>query len=422
MTAAWSPRSWQARPSPYLPVYPDAASLEATAAALQRLPPLVTSFEVEALKAAIAEAQEGDRFLLQGGDCAETLADCVPDLIVSKLKILFRMSRVLVDGAHKPVVRVGRFAGQYAKPRSSPTERRGDIELPSYLGDLVNRPEFTESARRPDPSNLVTCYQHAALTLNFIRSLGAGGFADLRRSEKLDFSGFEDEKSMFYTSHEGLNLHYETAQTRTVPHRPGYYDLSTHMPWIGERTRDLTGPHVEFFRGIQNPIGVKVGKSADPQEIRALCTLLNPGNARGKVVLITRMGADAVAQALPPVVHHIRESGVHVLWMCDPMHGNGVTLASGLKTRHFADILRELEATFDVHDDCGTIFGGVHFELTGEDVTECLGAGTTEGDLDTRYLTACDPRLNHRQAMDLASAVARRMHDAPSMRRPSAAP
>lgn len=416
MSAEWTLRGWEAKPSPHLPTYPDAHALDLATAELRRLPPLVTSWEIEALKSAIAEAQEGNRFLLQGGDCAETMADCVPSLIVSKLDILFRMSRVLDVAANKPVLRVGRFAGQYAKPRSSPTEVREGVTLPSYMGDLVNRPAFTEAARRPDPSLLVSCYQHAALTLNFVRALASGDFADLRKSAGIEHDLQEGGAVPLFTSHEGLNLHYEAAQTRTVPHRPGYYDLSTHMPWIGERTRDLAGPHVEFFRGVENPIGIKVGPTASADEIDALCNLINPRNAAGKVVLVTRMGATAVGLALPPIVARIREKGRRVLWVCDPMHGNGITTKSGLKTRHMDDILRELEATFDVHDACGTVFGGVHFELTGESVTECLGAGTTEADLDTRYLTACDPRLNARQSIELASSIARRMRGAPSMR------
>lgn len=421
MKAVWNPRSWEAYASPHLPLYEDRRALAAAEDQLRRLPPLVTSWEIEQLKAAIADAQEGKCFLLQAGDCAETLADCVPSLIVSKLRILFQVSHVLSSAAKKPVIRVGRFAGQYAKPRSSPTERRGDTELLSYLGDLVNRPAFTPEARRPNPELLLTCYQHAALTLNFIRALGAGGFADLRRAQGLAAMTLEEAQGAFYCSHEGLNLHYESGQTRTVPHRPGYYDLSTHLPWIGERTRSLSGPHVEFFRGIENPIGIKVGPTADPYEIHALCMQLNPQNLPGKVLLITRLGAASVESKLVPLVDHIRREGLRVLWVCDPMHGNGITTQSGLKTRNFADILRELEATFDVHDRLGTVFGGLHFELTGEDVTECLGAGTTESDLDTRYLTACDPRLNGRQSLELAEAVAQRMKGAPSMRPPPGA-
>jgi 3-deoxy-7-phosphoheptulonate synthase len=455
---SWSTASWKDKPSKQIPTYPNLHELDQSIAQLKRMPPLVTSWEVEALKEAIADAQLGNRFFLQGGDCAETLEDCTPSLITAKLKILFQMSLVLVHGARKPVIRVGRFAGQYAKPRSSATERRGDLELPSYMGDLVNRPEFTPEARRPNPELLVRCYQHAALTLNFIRALGTGGFADLRRAEHLDVSIFDHAKlpeylkneyrsmsreiadslrfvrslgdaasaeltrAAFFSSHEGLNLHYESAQTRTVPHRSGYYDLSTHMPWIGERTREISGAHVEFFRGIANPVGVKIGPTAVPQEIIALCKRLNPDNAAGKLVLITRMGAANVRATLPALLAEVQAAGVRVLWVCDPMHGNGTTTKSGLKTRDFVQILDELEATFDVHDACGSVFGGVHFELTGEDVTECLGAGTSEADLDTRYLTACDPRLNYRQSMELAFCISRRMQSAPSVQRPTTMP
>jgi 3-deoxy-7-phosphoheptulonate synthase len=361
-------------------------------------------------------------------------------------------------GARKPVIRVGRFAGQYAKPRSSPTERRGEVELPSYMGDLVNSLEFTAAARAADPARLVDCYMHASTTLNFVRAVTGTGFASLTQAEHLDASVFEHAnlpdylrveykqmsrqiadglqfarslgdrvgddllKAEFFTSHEGLNLHYEAALTREVPRRVGYYDLSTHMPWIGERTRDLHSAHVEFFRGIANPVGIKIGPTADPGEIVQLTRILNPQNLPGKIVLITRMGAAQTQTALPPIVREVTRAGRLVLWTCDPMHGNGITTKSGIKTRHFGDILQELEATFDVHDACDTIFGGVHFELTGENVTECIGAGTSEADLDLRYLSACDPRLNYRQALELAFCVARRMQDAPSMRKPQSSP
>ncbi len=443
----WSPTSWKGKPNAQDVPYEDPRALDEAVARLHAMPPLVTSWEVEQLKGLIAEAQVGKRFLLQGGDCAETTSECRPDPIVNKLKILLKMSLVLILGGRKPVVRVGRFAGQYAKPRSSPRETRDGVELPSYFGDLVNRGEFTAEARRPDPKNLVEGYLHAATTLNFVRSLSAGGFADLHHPEYWDLSFFEsaalppqlrdeyqlvmrqladalrfmealgegaiDELSRvdFYTSHEGLNLHYESAQTRKVPRRTGHYNLTTHLPWIGERTRALDGAHVEFFRGIRNPIGVKVGPKMSPDELLRLSDVLDPGREPGRLVVITRMGATHVEDALPKLLDAVKREGRLVLWVCDPMHGNTVTATSGHKTRNFDAILRELEATFDAHQASGTYLGGVHFELTGDDVTECLGGaqGITESDLSRNYETACDPRLNYAQALEMAFRVARRL-------------
>ena len=443
--ATWSPTSWEAKPVEQAVAYDDAREVLSVVEKLRTLPPLVTSWEVERLKGLIAEAQQGKRFLLQGGDCAETIGDCRPAVITNKLKILLQMSLVLIHAGKKPVIRVGRFAGQYAKPRSKPTETRGGVTLPSYFGDLVNRPDFTPAARRADPQLLVAGYMHAALTINFIRSLSAAGFADLHHPEYWDLTFLkrvglnpvvreEYERTThelsqalrfmealgestvddltrvdFFTSHEGLNLHYESAQTRTVPRRAGFYDLTVHLPWIGERTRAEGGAHVEFFRGIRNPVGVKVGPAADPSEIARLVELLNPNDEAGKIVLITRLGADAVERALPPLVEALRRAGRRVLWVCDPMHGNGITTASGLKTRDFDQILREVERSFEVHAARGSILGGVHFELTGEDVTECIGGGISETDLDRNYASVCDPRLNFAQALEMAFLVGRRL-------------
>jgi len=441
----WSPESWRGKPDGQAVAYPDAAALESALAKLRSLPPLVTSWEIERLRKLIGEAQEGTRFILQGGDCAETLADCRAELIASKLKILLQMSLVLVHGLKKPVVRVGRFAGQYAKPRSSPTETRGSETLPSYFGDLVNQAEFTAAARRPDPRMLVRAYQHAAMTLNFIRSLVDGGFADLHHPEYWDLAFFEratlpsglraeyetmtrnladglkfmealGERAVddltgveFFTSHEGLNLLYESAQTRKVPRREGFYDLTAHLPWVGDRTRALDGAHVEFFRGVRNPVAVKLGGSAVPDEAVKLAEVLNPGNEGGKLVFITRVGAGNVERVLPGLIERVQRSGRRVLWMCDPMHGNTISTASGLKTRSFDSIRSELEKTIDAHDGAGTRLGGVHFELTGEDVTECVGAGVTEAGLSTNYASACDPRLNYQQSLELAFLLSRRM-------------
>ncbi len=450
----WTPDDWKSKPQAQKIEYPDQAALERAIAKLRTLPPLVTSWEIEDLKQQIGDAQERRRFVLQGGDCAELLSECQPSIITNKLKILIQMSLVLVRGARRPVVRIGRFAGQYAKPRSKPTESRGGVELPSYFGDLVNHAAFTPEARRPDPQLLLDAYYHAALTLNFIRSLGQGGFSDLRRPEYFDLSYFERAelptdmrndyarmcrdvteglhfmqavgdraselmKVNFYTSHEGLNLLYESALTRAVPRREGFYDLTTHLPWVGERTRQLDGAHIDFFRGIRNPVGLKLGPSVTAAEVLELCDALNPMNERGKLVLVTRMGAEKT-ERLAPLVTAVARSGRRVLWMCDPMHGNGITTANGIKTRNFDDILSEIERTMDVHESCGTYLGGVHFELTGEDVTECTGGGLSEADLTLNYASTCDPRLNYRQAIQMAFCLARRLADAP--RPPSTIP
>lgn len=429
--------------------YDDEAGVELAVSRLSALPPLVTSWEIERLKSELAEAQRGTRFLLQGGDCAESFDDCRPTVISAKLKILLQMSLVLVQGGQKPVIRVGRFAGQYAKPRSSATERRhgpaGEEVLPSYFGDLINRAPFDAVSRRPDPALMVAGYERAAVTLNFIRSLSEGGFADLHHPEYWDLSfmhraelpahlrrdyarlteqvadalrfmealgeGRVEELSRvrFYTSHEGLNLHYESAQTRQVPRREGHYALTTHLPWIGERTRQLDGAHVEFFRGIANPVGVKVGPKMTPPELVELARCLNPDNAPGKLLFIARMGAAHVLAALPPLVEAARDAALNVLWVCDPMHGNAHVTANGTKTRRIDDILAELERSFDVHASCGTYLGGVHFELTGEDVTECIGGAVDERDLDRRYATLCDPRLNYGQALEMAFRITQRL-------------
>ena len=444
-TAPWTPDSWRSRPHAQEVAYPDAAALESAVAKLRGLPPLVTSWEIERLRSFLAQAEAGERFVLQGGDCAETLDDCRPATITNKLKILLQMSLVLVHGLKKPVVRIGRFAGQYAKPRSSPTETRNGATLPSYFGDLVNRAEFTQEARTPDPRMLVRGYQHAAMTLNFIRALVEGGFADLHHPEYWDLSFFhplppdlkaeyqqmsanladglkfmealgeqrveELTRVEFFTSHEGLNLLYESAQTRRVPRREGFYDLTAHLPWIGDRTRDVAGAHVEFFRGVRNPVGLKLGANATPDQLSALAAALNPANEPGKLVLISRPGASNVERVLPPLIERLARENRKALWLCDPMHGNTTTTSSGLKTRNFDAIRSELEATLAVHERLSSRLGGVHFELTGDDVTECTGgaAGVTEAQLSTNYASACDPRLNYQQALELAFVLAKRM-------------
>ncbi len=448
MSQSWTPESWRAKLVAQQVVYTDRDAVERAFAKLRSLPPLVTSWEIERLRHEIAEAQEGRRFILQGGDCAETLADCTSETITNKLKILLQMSLVLIHGLKRPVTRIGRIAGQYAKPRSSFTEKGmcngQEVELPSYFGDLVNEAPFTPEARVPNPHLMVRGYQHAAMTLNFIRALVEGGFADLHHPEYWDLSFFhhadlsaqrreqyehmtrtlsdglrfmealgertiEDMTRVeFFTSHEGLNLLYESAQTRQVPRRAGFYNLSTHMPWIGERTRAIDGAHVEFFRGIQNPIGVKIGPGITAEVLMPLLDVLNPENTPGRIVLISRMGVGNVEKALPGILDAVKKAGRRVLWMCDPMHGNGIKTGSGIKTRSFDAIARELELSIQAHKSAGTILGGVHFELTGEDVTECIGgaAGVAESDLSLNYASLCDPRLNYKQALELAFILA----------------
>jgi len=441
----WSIDSWHARPALQQPTYHDEVAVERAAAKLRRLPPLVTSWEIETLRRHLAEAQEGRRFVLQGGDCAESLDDCNSQVIANKLKILLQMSLVLVIGARKSVVRIGRFAGQYAKPRSSPTETRDGTTLPSYFGDAINEPEFTSEARTPNPHLLVRAYQHSALTLNFIRALIDGGFADLHHPEYWDLGFFEGSPSRkqyenlvqriseairfmetisgnsieelsrveFFTSHEGLNLLYESSGTRTVPRRDGYYNLTTHFPWIGERTRQIDGAHVEFFRGIRNPIGVKIGPGATPSDLLRLCEVLNPENEPGRLTFIHRFGADRIADCLPPLLEGVGQAGPRVLWISDPMHGNTMTAAGGQKTRHVDAILREIDQAFTLHEQAGTILGGVHFELTGDDVTECIGGARnlTEADLTRNYRSQCDPRLNYEQSLELAFLIAGHLED-----------
>lgn len=450
---AWSPASWREKPGAEAVPYKDLPAVGSAVRTLRSLPPIVTSWEIERLRSSLEAAQRGEQFVLQGGDCAETLADCRAEVIASKLKILLQMSLVLVHGSMKPVIRVGRFAGQYAKPRSSPTETRTvdgvPTTLPSYFGDLFNGPGFTAKEREPDPARMIAGYTHSAMTLNFVRALVDGGFADLHHPEYWDLSFLtraslakerRDEyerltrkisdglrfmqalgergaadlaRADFFTSHEGLNLHYESAQTRTVPRHEGHYCLTTHLPWIGDRSRRLDGAHVEFFRGVRNPVGVKIGPSATPEEVVRLCEALNPRNETGKLVLIVRLGARNVQAMLPPIVRAVAGARHRVLWMCDPMHANGIVTSGGIKTRSFDDIRSEIEASVDIHSSLGTILGGVHFELTGEDVTECIGgaSGVREEDLSTNYATLCDPRLNYQQALELAFLLARRLRE-----------
>ncbi len=440
-TSGWRPDSWQRLPALQQPQYADAAQLARVLVELARLPPIVVSWEVDQLKDELAAAQRGERFLLQGGDCAEGFSDCDSDTITRKLKILLQMSVVLLQGLKKPVIRVGRIAGQFIKPRSADTETRDGVTLPSYRGDLVNRAAFTAADREPDPELLLRGYERSALTLNFVRALVDGGFADMHHpeywdlgflqhaklkdayrkiidsiSESLDFyaaiSGspvHEASQVRFYSSHEGLHLLYEQAQTRYLKRRQRWYNLSTHMPWIGMRTAIPGGAHVEYFRGIANPIGVKVGEGMDAATLGELVRLLNPDNEPGRLTLIHRFGANRIEGALPTQIRAVRESGRQVLWVCDPMHGNTETTPQGVKTRRFENILSEVESAFRIHHDAGSILGGVHFELTGDDVTECTGGarGLSDGDLARAYHTTVDPRLNYEQSLELAMLIGR---------------
>ena len=443
MQTHWTPDSWQSKHASQQPVYPSTEELRQVLAQLSRLPPLVTSWEIENLKQQLAEATRGDRFLLQGGDCSESFEDCESSAIASKLKILLQMSLVLVQGGKKRVVRIGRFAGQYAKPRSADNETRAGTSLPSFRGDMINRAGFTANERTPDPQLLLRAYERSGLTINFIRALIEGGFADLhhpeywelgfvaksahaaeymrmvqsigeslRFMETLTGSVLADINRVdFYTSHEGLHLLYEQAQTRQVPRRTGWYNLSTHFPWIGDRTRALEGAHIEYFRGIANPIGVKIGPSVNPTDALSLAERLNPQNEPGRLTFIFRFGAERIATCLPPLVEAISGAGKEVLWCSDPMHGNTETTRSGIKTRRFENILRELEQAFQILRNCGRPLGGVHFELTGDNVTECIGgaSGVTEADLERSYRSQLDPRLNYEQAMEMALVLARLM-------------
>lgn len=440
--ADWSPTSWKHKDVQQLPDYPDAVALDAALDHLASLPPLVTSWEVKHLKEQLAQAAAGERFLLQGGDCAEAFADCTADVITSRLKILLQMSLVLTYGLDTRIIRVGRFAGQYAKPRSSPTETRNGETLPSYRGDIINGTAFTPESREPDPQRLIQAYHTSSATLNLVRALTEGGFADLHHPEywDLDFmqesplaeeyyaivDAIEDtlsfletvtdqpvnslERASFYTSHESLHLPYEQAMTRTVPHQPGAFNLGTHFPWIGKRTGHPDEAHVEYVRGIANPLGLKVGPDMTPTRLKRLLRILNPDDEPGRLTLITRLGADQVADRLPLMIDAVHATGQTVLWCCDPMHGNTEKTASGVKTRRFANILSELNQTFDIHAEKGSHLGGVHFELTGENVTECMGGarGLNENDLERAYKSHVDPRLNYEQSLEVAFSIIRK--------------
>jgi 3-deoxy-7-phosphoheptulonate synthase len=442
MSEAWSPQSWRTKPVRQVPIYPDAAALAAAEAQLRRHPPLVFAGEVRSLKAALGRVASGEAFLLQGGDCAESFAEFHPNALRDTFGVLLQMAVVLTYGGGRPVVKVGRIAGQFAKPRSSPTEVVDGIELPTYRGDIVNGFEFDALARMPDPSRMLQAYNQSAASLNLLRAFAQGGFADLNRvhqwnmafvaaspqgaryealSAKIDEAvafmaacGLTSEsmpqlrQTDFYTSHDALLLPYEEALTRVDSLSGNWYDCSGHMPWIGERTRQIDGAHVEFCRGIENPIGLKVGPTMRPDELLSLIDALNPDNASGRLTLIVRMGADNVATGLPPLLRAVTREGRAIVWSCDPMHGNTIASRNGRKTRPFDRVLAEVRSFFAAHRAAGTHAGGLHIEMTGKDVTECTGGAQAIGEenLSERYQTHCDPRLNGSQALELAFLVA----------------
>jgi 3-deoxy-7-phosphoheptulonate synthase len=438
----WNPGSWRTRPLVQVPAYPDPEAQARVEARLKSYPPLVFAGEARNLKRSLAEVAEGRAFLLQGGDCAESFAEFHPDNIRDTFRVILQMAVVLTFAGAMPVVKVGRIAGQFAKPRSGDTEVQDGRELPSYRGDIINAAPFEEAARAPDPERMIQAYAQAASTLNLLRAFASGGYADLhnvhrwnlgfiagspsgeryraladRISETLEFmeacgitpdSAPQLRTTDFYTSHEALLLGYEQAMTRIDSTTGDWYDTSAHMLWIGDRTRAVDGAHIEFARGINNPLAVKCGPSLSNDDLVRVCDTLNPENEAGRLTLIARFGADKAEEHLPRLVRAIKREGRKVVWSCDPMHGNTVKASTGFKTRPFERLLKEVQTFFAVHRAEGTHAGGVHLELTGQNVTECTGgAGAiTEADLSSRYHTHCDPRLNADQAIELAFQVA----------------
>ncbi len=451
----WTPSSWRDRPARQLPAYPDPVALTAMESRLSKYPPLVFAGEARRLREALALAADGQAFVLQGGDCAESFGDFTANVIRDTFRVLLQMAVVLTFGASVPVVKMGRMAGQFAKPRSSDHETLGGETLPSYRGDIVNGPDFTPSARVPDPARMETGYFQSAGTLNLLRAFANGGYADLHEVHRwnLDFAArsplaarYQDIASRidetlafmaacgmsslntpqiretdFYTSHEALLLPYEQALTRVDSTSGDTYACSAHFLWIGDRTRQLDGAHVEFLRGVKNPIGMKVGPTMETDDLLRLIEALNPANEAGRLTLITRMGADAVKRKLPPLLRAVQRAGRKVVWLCDPMHGNTISTAAKVKTRSFDAILAEVHGFFDVHAEAGSWAGGVHVEMTGQEVTECVGGAhrLTEADLGGRYETFCDPRLNAEQSLELAFLVAEELK---ARRAPARAP
>ena len=446
-TTTWHPQSWKQFEALQQPEWPDLKALEETYTQLSHYPPLVFAGEVRSLKQHLAKVAHGEAFLLQGGDCAESFSDFTADSIRDKLKVLLQMAAILTHGLSKPVVKVGRIAGQFAKPRSSPMETQNGVSLPSFRGESVNDPYFSENARLPDPKRLERAYFQSASTLNLLRAFTGGGFADLRQlhfwnqdfvkqspqgkryarlvdklEESLRFmkavgidEGYHSHvlrEVEYFTSHEALILEYESALTRRDSLTGDFYDCSAHLLWIGERTRQLDGAHVEFMKGINNPVAVKIGPSITRDEILGLCDQLNPDNEAGRLTLICRFGHSKIAEVLPSLLRGISQEGRTIVWSCDPMHGNTYSAPGGIKTRSIKHIMEELKSFFMIHKAEGTIPGGMHFELTGDNVTECVGGSheIREEQLSERYTTTCDPRLNVAQSLDIAFLVAEILH------------
>ena len=437
----WTLNSWRNSPVKHIPKYEDEQELAMVLKKISSFPPLVFAGETRSLKESLAQVSEGKAFLLQGGDCAESFVEFHPDNIRDTFKVILQMALVLTFSASLPVVKVGRIAGQFSKPRSSPTEVKNEKELQSYLGDNINGIEFSEKARKPDAKRLFKAYSQAASTLNLLRALSQGGFADLKKihlwnlgfisksPEGKKFKEIEDKISdalsfieacglhpehnrrlrtvNFYTSHEALLLPFEQSMTRIDSTSGKYHDTSAHFVWIGDRTRQLDGGHVEFCRGIENPIGIKCGPSLKDNELVKLCNILNPKNEAGRITLISRFGADNVEKHLPKLIRTVRKEGLKVVWSCDPMHGNTIKSASGFKTRPFNNVVKEVKRVFSVHKTEGSYAGGLHIEMTGQHVTECTGGAQkiSEKDLSHRYHTHCDPRLNANQALELAFLI-----------------
>jgi 3-deoxy-7-phosphoheptulonate synthase len=436
----WTLNSWKNFPAKHLPEYKDVEELDLVLSKIKKYPPLVFAGESRSLKKSLAQVVEGKAFLLQGGDCAESFAEFHPDNIRDTFKAILQMSLVLTHSASLPVIKLGRIAGQFSKPRSSPYETKDNVKLPSYLGDNINGMEFSESARIPDAKRLFRAYSQSASTLNLIRAFSQGGFADLRQVHLWNL-GFINEKTKgkykeiedkisdalafmeacginadtnrrlrtvnFYTSHEALLLPFEEVMTRVDSTTGEYHDTSAHFVWIGDRTRQPDGAHVEFCRGIKNPIGLKCGPSLKPDELINLCNILNPENEAGRLTLISRFGHDSADKFLPKLIKVVKKEGLKVVWSCDPMHGNTIKAASGFKTRPFDNVLKEVKDVFAIHQSEGTYAGGLHVEMTGQDVTECTGGAQkiSDGDLQNRYRTHCDPRLNASQALELAFLI-----------------
>jgi 3-deoxy-7-phosphoheptulonate synthase len=445
LNSGWTPASWRDRPIKQVPSYPDDAKLAAMEARLSRFPPLVFAGEARRLKASLALAASGQAFVLQGGDCAESFGDFTANIIRDTFRVLLQMAVVLTFGGAVPVVKIGRMAGQFAKPRSSDMETINGESLPSYRGDIINGPDFSAEARIPDPTRMEFAYFQSAGTLNLLRAFASGGYADLHEVHRwnLDFversplaarykdlaaridetlrfmaacgltsvSAPQIRETDFYTSHEALLLPYEQALTRVDSTSGDHYACSAHFLWVGDRTRQLDGAHVEFLRGVKNPLGLKVGPSLDPEDMLRLIDILDPENEPGRLTLIARMGVDKVADKLPGLVRAVKRAGKQVVWLCDPMHGNTISTAQKIKTRRFDAIVGELSAFFDIHAAEGTVAGGAHVEMTGQNVTECVGGarGLAEADLASRYETFCDPRLNAEQSLELAFLIAEQL-------------